>query len=375
MKSPSSCRRALCLTVALATVAVSLSGCRSSAPHTEATVERIVDGDTIDVLVDGESRRVRLLNIDAPESVDPDQAVECLGPEAAEHLARLLPVGTAVGLAYDEERTDSYGRELAGVFTDETFVNAEMARAGLADAILVQPNERFFAEVDKARAEAEEAGVGLYSSETTCTLPGQVTSFEAQVAAAATAEPVAGATLEEINAYGATLSALAVAGGVVDRVLAGDGNPLARSMAGTAVLGRLVDRRAAAGAEVERLIASTAAARLAEEERLAAEAARVAEEQRIAAEVEAARVAEEQRLAAVAAERAAAERAAADKAVADRSAANGSTGGGSATTGSGSSGGKDGYTGCRAYGSGGTSIDAKGRPYTKIDCVTKLPIG
>jgi endonuclease YncB( thermonuclease family) len=35
----------------------------------------------------------------------------------------------------------------------------------------------------------------------------------------------------------------------------------------------------------------------------------------------------------------------------------------------------DKYTGCRAYGSGGTSIDDKGRPYTKIDCATKLPIG
>lgn len=30
---------------------------------------------------------------------------------------------------------------------------------------------------------------------------------------------------------------------------------------------------------------------------------------------------------------------------------------------------------CRAYGSGGTSIDEKGRPYTKIDCNTKQPIG
>ncbi|GAA3754276.1 hypothetical protein GCM10022240_03990 [Microbacterium kribbense] len=32
-------------------------------------------------------------------------------------------------------------------------------------------------------------------------------------------------------------------------------------------------------------------------------------------------------------------------------------------------------TGCRAYGDKGTSIDSKGRRYTKIDCTTKLPIG
>jgi micrococcal nuclease len=52
----------------------------------------------------------------------------------------------------------------------------------------------------------------------------------------------------------------------------------------------------------------------------------------------------------------------------------GSSGGGS---GSGGSGGYDGYTGCRAYGGKypPNAIDEKGRPYTKIDCSTKRPIG
>jgi micrococcal nuclease len=49
---------------------------------TTATVAKVVDGDTIDVRYDGETHHVRLLNVDTPESVDPNKPVECLGPEA-----------------------------------------------------------------------------------------------------------------------------------------------------------------------------------------------------------------------------------------------------------------------------------------------------
>jgi endonuclease YncB( thermonuclease family) len=41
------------------------------------------------------------------------------------------------------------------------------------------------------------------------------------------------------------------------------------------------------------------------------------------------------------------------------------------STGTGAS---DTYTGCRAYGPGGTSVDDQGRRYTKIDCTTKKPL-
>ena len=54
-----------------------------------ATVTKIVDGDTIDVLRDGAEVRVRLLNVDTPESVDPDEPVQCLGPESTEFLETL----------------------------------------------------------------------------------------------------------------------------------------------------------------------------------------------------------------------------------------------------------------------------------------------
>ena len=112
-----------------------------------ATVTRVVDGDTIDVSYGGSEARVRLLNVDTPETVDPNEPVECLGPEATDFLQELLPIGSVVKLQYDQTRYDRYDRELAGVFLDSRFVNAEIARAGLGVAVVYGDNDRFYDEV------------------------------------------------------------------------------------------------------------------------------------------------------------------------------------------------------------------------------------
>ena len=129
-----------------------------------ATVERVVDGDTIVAQVDGASERVRLLNIDTPESVQPDTPVECLGPEASAFLTTLLPPGTAVTLEFDRDRRDQYDRMLAGVvMTDGTLVNAAIARAGFAELLEIGGNDRFTPDVASAVAEAQGAAVGLWA--------------------------------------------------------------------------------------------------------------------------------------------------------------------------------------------------------------------
>ena len=128
------------------------------------TVERVVDGDTIVVQVGGVAERVRLLNIDTPESVKPDSPVECLGPEASAFLTALLPAGTPVTLEFDRELRDRYDRMLAGVRTaDGSLVNAAIARAGFAEPLEIGGNDRFTPDVTDAVAEAQGAAVGLWS--------------------------------------------------------------------------------------------------------------------------------------------------------------------------------------------------------------------
>lgn len=138
---------------------------------TWATVVRVVDGDTFEGVIAGEQKTVRLLNVDTPETKHPQEPVQCLGPEATEMLKDLLEPGDRVKLEYDIERTDRYGRTLAGVFKDDSLVNADLARAGLGVAVLYEPNRKFYDEVWEAQQEAEAAGDGLFDPQIDCTLP------------------------------------------------------------------------------------------------------------------------------------------------------------------------------------------------------------
>jgi len=134
-----------------------------------AVVDRVIDGDTLDVVLGGETIRVRLLNIDTPETKKRNTPVECLGPEASEYLARLLPAGSAVTLSYDRERTDQYGRTLAAVITsDGENASVELAVRGLGSSVLFEPNDRYHADVVGAEATAARGRVGIFDPAIAC---------------------------------------------------------------------------------------------------------------------------------------------------------------------------------------------------------------
>ncbi|MFK0083951.1 thermonuclease family protein [Glutamicibacter sp. NPDC090743] len=124
----------------------------------------------------GNETRVRLLNIDTPETVDPNKAVECLGPEASEHLESLLQPGDKVDLEYDIEREDRYGRTLAAVYKDDEFINRSIAAAGLGIAVKYEPNTKFYNEVLEGQNEAEKRTSGLFSPEVSCTIASQASN-------------------------------------------------------------------------------------------------------------------------------------------------------------------------------------------------------
>lgn len=158
-----------------------------SAGPTGAVVTGHVDGDTFDVDLDGTATRIRLLNIDTPETKDPNRPVQCLGPEASTFLVGLIPVGTPVRLEFDDEREDSYGRTLAAAFTmDGRMVNVEVARAGLAQVVTFNDNVRFRPPIEQAWQEAANARRGLHSPDVDCTLPAQVKAVNDTIASAPT---------------------------------------------------------------------------------------------------------------------------------------------------------------------------------------------
>ncbi len=138
----------------------------STEPAGTATVEFVIDGDTVDLLIDGREERVRLIGIDAPESVSRNDPVQCFGPEASDALTGLLPPGTVVTVSRDVEARDRFGRLLLYIHRaeDDLFINRYLIEAGFADALFFDPNTSFEVDFTRVRNDARANGVGLWGS-------------------------------------------------------------------------------------------------------------------------------------------------------------------------------------------------------------------
>ena len=161
---------ALTIAVTLTVTAVS-SACTGdeaavSRDGANATVVRVVDGDTVQVDIDGQREKLRLIGIDTPETVKPDTPVQCYGPEASAFTNQLLPEGTAVRVERDVEARDDYGRLLGYVYRadDGLFVNLEIVAQGYASLLTFPPNVAHVDEFVAAARAAERANLGLWSA-------------------------------------------------------------------------------------------------------------------------------------------------------------------------------------------------------------------
>lgn len=113
---------------------------------TDCTVARVVDGDSF---VCAGGRRVRMLLVDAPEL-----SQRPYGETSRAAARALLPVGARVRLEFDVEVRDRFGRLLAYVYRDSTFVNRELVRRGMAVVLVYPPNVQ---EVETLRAAGDSA--------------------------------------------------------------------------------------------------------------------------------------------------------------------------------------------------------------------------
>ncbi len=133
----------------------------------DAALVRVVDGDTIRVMVGGVEERVRYIGIDTPElnsttSATPDPYAEA----AADVNARLLAGGRLV-LERDVSERDRYGRLLRDVWVERdgawTFVNLALVAEGYAQVSTYPPDVRYADLLLVAQRAARGAGRGLWS--------------------------------------------------------------------------------------------------------------------------------------------------------------------------------------------------------------------
>ncbi|MGO1226425.1 MAG: thermonuclease family protein [Brachybacterium sp.] len=135
-----------------------------------ATVDYVIDGDTIDVTTPtGETQRVRLLGINTPEVSHDDEPGQCGGEAATEQLRALLPEGTSVHLQADTtaDDQDRYGRLLRYVELETgADIGRELISAGYAHAwapASAPDPDRLDAYQD-ATDEAEAANTGSWAT-------------------------------------------------------------------------------------------------------------------------------------------------------------------------------------------------------------------
>jgi micrococcal nuclease len=134
-------------------------------------VSRVVDGDTLHVILDGDDVTVRLIGMNTPETVKQNTPVECYGPQASDYAKTTL-TGRTVTLEFDESqgRTDQYGRTLAYVWLEQpggelSLVNLDEISQGFARERQYGPTPYAWKPTFKdAATVAKKAGVGLWGA-------------------------------------------------------------------------------------------------------------------------------------------------------------------------------------------------------------------
>lgn len=138
----------------------------------EAVVLRVVDGDTIIVSLNNQEERVRMIGVDAPESVSLNEEENSVwGQVASEYTKSVLKPGTTIWLTFDIEERDQYGRMLAYIWLDSDIENLnylfqkQLIEEGYALAIRYEPNTKYTIELYAAMEGAISDRCGLWSEE------------------------------------------------------------------------------------------------------------------------------------------------------------------------------------------------------------------
>lgn len=128
------------------------------------TVTRVIDGDTIEITPAIDSiTDVRLIGIDTPESKEPGCGAQPGAQVAVSYAASWE--SREVGLEFDEERTDRYGRLLAYVYDPllGSMMNVEMLESGYAQVWIIPPNDAREDELRAAQELARSVGLGVWN--------------------------------------------------------------------------------------------------------------------------------------------------------------------------------------------------------------------
>lgn len=141
------------------------------------TVEKVVDGDTLDCYLEGSgSVRVRLIGVDTPEakrntklkrdvqrSGRSAEEILQMGEKAKNFAQSLLSRGSIVYLEFDVQKLDKYGRLLAYVWLEDgRMLNEVLLEEGYAQVYTIPPNVKYEQRLLEAQRRARQKMKGLW---------------------------------------------------------------------------------------------------------------------------------------------------------------------------------------------------------------------
>jgi len=135
---------------------------------TTVTLNECVDGDTAKFNVNGEEKTARFLAIDTPETVKPNTAVQPYGKQASEYTCNALTNAKKIELETDPNATkDKYGRILVWVWVDDSLLNDDLVKLGLAKVAYLYDDYTYTSELKEDELVAKAQKLNIWSDENT----------------------------------------------------------------------------------------------------------------------------------------------------------------------------------------------------------------
>jgi micrococcal nuclease len=126
----------------------------------------VADGDTIDIEINDKKERVRLMGIDAPETIKPFGAPDCYGRESYEKTKEML-LGKYIVLQSDESTNNNDASKIPlmyAILEDGTDFNKFMIGEGFAYEFSSDKPYKFQKEYKAIEAEAKNMKKGLWGA-------------------------------------------------------------------------------------------------------------------------------------------------------------------------------------------------------------------
>ena len=132
---------------------------------TEAVVNFVIDGDSLNITYDGQEEKLRLIGIDAPERYNTDGTDNPNGKTVQDYAKSVFPKGTVIYVELGEQQRDNYGRLLGYVYRDKAatqMFNLELIELGYAEVLTFEPNDKYEDMFIRAEQKAKQEGAGFW---------------------------------------------------------------------------------------------------------------------------------------------------------------------------------------------------------------------